>query len=84
MGWPRRRFHGSIADRLRYSCLLQNIWTGCGAHQNYWAVIPWGMKRTINPCVVLSLRMDGAVSPHTPIFLYGTVLFNVHGYCQFC
>lgn len=65
MGWPRRRYHGSIADRVRYFCLLQNVWTGFGAHPNYWAVFPWGMKHTINPSVVLSLRMDGTVSPHT-------------------
>jgi hypothetical protein len=36
--WPRRRYHGSIADRVRYFCLLQNVWTSFGGHSNYWAV----------------------------------------------
>jgi hypothetical protein len=83
MCWPRR-YDGLIADRVRYFCLLWNVWIGFGAHPDYLAVFPWGMKRTINPSVVLSLRMDGAVSPHTHIFLHGTLLFDVHSYCQFC
>lgn len=65
VGWPRRRYHGSVADRVRYFCLLQNVWTGFGAHPNYWTFFRWGMKLTIIPHVVPSSRMDGAVSPHT-------------------
>ena len=86
MGWPRRRNHGSIADRVRYFYLLKNVWTAFGAHPNYWTVFPWGMKLTIIHHVVPGSRMDGAVTPHTPIFLHGTVLFDVHSlrYCHFC
>jgi hypothetical protein len=54
MGWTRKMYHGSVADRVKYFCLLQNVWTGSGAHANYWAVFPWCMKLTINPHVVLS------------------------------
>lgn len=71
MGWTKKeKVSWLIASMIRGFCVLQNVWTGFGAHPNCWAVILWSMKLTLNLHLVPCLRMDVAVCPCPHISLW--------------